>query len=151
MKKSILSVSMLLMTSSLFSQWIQKTVVEDSEKYNIAYCDSKETPNVYCKLEKVNGEVLCYLSGGYFCEDEIEVTLDFLIGTQWKQFEFKALKSSSSKSLYIIENLMASDCFQHFNICNTLLVGIKDFTCGVEFYTFNMKNSTKSCEFVNNQ
>ena len=50
MKKSILSVSMLLMTSSLFSQWVTLTAGEGSAKYNIAYCDSKETPS--CGLIK---------------------------------------------------------------------------------------------------
>ena len=152
MKKLILSVSTtLLITSSVFSQWIQKSVGEGSEKYKIAYCDSKETPNVYCKLEKANGEMLFYLSGGYFCEDEIDVTLDFLIGTKWEQFEFKALKSTTSKTLFIIENITASSCFESFKKCSTLLIGIKDFTCGAEFYTFSMTNSTKSYDFVNNQ
>jgi hypothetical protein len=153
MKKLILSVSTtLLMTSSVFSQWITKSVGEGSEKYNIAYCDSKETENVFCKLERTSkGEMLFYLSGGYFCEDEIDVTLDFLIGTKWEQFEFKALKSSTSKTLFIVFDINTSRCFESFKKCSSLLIGINDETCGAEFYTFSMVNSTKSYEFVNNQ
>ena len=148
MKKSILSVSMLLMTSSLFSQWVTLTAGEGSEKYNIAYCDSKETPNVYCKLEKSNDEILFYLSGGYFCEDFIDVTVDFLVNLKWEQFEFRATKSESSKTLFIIDNIILSRCFESFKKSSSMIIGINDLTCGAEFYTFSMANSTKSYDFV---
>jgi hypothetical protein len=148
MKKSILSVSMFLMTSSLFSQWVNLTAGEGSAKYNIAYCDSKETPTVYCKLEKSDDEILFYLSGGYFCEDYIDVTVDFLVNLKWEQFKFQAIRSESAKTLFIIDNITLSSCFESFKKSSSMIIGINDLTCGYDFYTFSMTNSTKSYDFV---
>jgi len=143
---------MLLSVSNVFSQWVTKAIDNGLDNpYNIAYCDSKQSDSFFAKMEKTSDGVAFYVSGGYFCEDVILVDVGFKVSGEWKKYQFVAKTSSTQKTLFIIDNLTTSECFEDFKLATDLVMRINDRLCGSEDYTFSMTNSTSSYNFVNNQ
>jgi hypothetical protein len=152
MKRLIFSVSMLLSVSNAFSQWVTKAVDNGLDNpYKIAYCDSKETSTFYAKLEKTTLGMGFYVSGGYFCDDYSYVDISFLIGAEWKRYRYLGKKSTSSETLFILDDITTTDCFEDFKKASSMIMRINDDTCGADIYRFTMTNSTSAYNFVFNQ
>lgn len=150
MKKSIFSISMLLASTSLFGQWLTQSVDNGLDApYNIAYCDSKETSTFYAKLEKTSKGIAFYVSGGYFCDEIMVVDAGFKVNGEWKKYKFTGELSSSKKTVFLLDDLTSSTCFEDFKNATDLVIRINDVTCGKSDYTFSMTNSTNSYNFVN--
>lgn len=142
----------MLLMSKAFGQWTTKAVDNGLDKpYKIAYCDSKQTSTFYAKLEKTSVGVAFYVSGGYFCEDEILVDLGLKVNNEWKKYQYVGKASSSKKTLFIISDITQSDSFSDFKLATDMVIRINDNVCGSDDYNFNMLNSTSSYNYVFNQ
>jgi len=152
MRRLIFSVSMLLSVSNAFSQWVTKAIDNGLDNpYKIAYCDSKLSDSFYAKMEKSQSKMAFYVSGGFFCEDAILVDVAFKVNGEWKKYQFVGTTSSTKKTLFIIDDLTTSTCFEDFKSATDMVMRISDNVCGSEDYSFNMANSTNAYNFVNNQ
>jgi hypothetical protein len=73
MKKLIVTVGLMLVGFNSSAQWTYQVVDNGfDEKYRIAYTETNN--NGFLKLENVDGDVLFYLRGGYFCDDNQRCT-----------------------------------------------------------------------------
>ena len=149
--KSILLVVGLALSSIASAQWSNHVVDNGfDDKYNIAWTENDGT--CYLKLEKLDdGNVIFYISGGYFCNDNLTVDLSFLVHGTYKKYNSSGVLSSDKTTVFIILDILHDDCIDDFKACTSMKLRINDSNCGTEIYEFKMSGSTSALNFVNNQ
>ena len=147
MKKLLMSVGVMLCLNAN-AQWINKSVKNDFDApYRICYTSLQQ--DEYLKLENVDGEIVFYMQGGYYCDEAPTIDLAFIINGVAKNFSVDGSISSDKETVYIIDNLLANtDILQAFKTCSTLKIRINDSICGTETYSFNMSGSTSAISFI---
>jgi len=147
MKKLLMSVGVMLCLNAN-AQWINKSVKNDFDApYRICHTSLKQSE--YLKLENVDGEIVFYMQGGYYCDENPIIDLAFLINGVAKNFSVDATISSDKEAVWIIDNLLEnSDILLAFKTCSTLKIRVNDSVCGTETYSFNMAGSTSAINFI---
>lgn len=150
MKKLLISVVVFLSLNAN-AQWTNKNVNNDfDEPYRICYTESFNSN--YLKLENVDGEIFFYIKGGYYCDENPTIDLAFIVKGVSKKYSVNGTISSSSETLFIIDNLLSdADMLLDFKTCTTLKVRVNDSVCGTETYTFSMGGSTSAINFILNK
>lgn len=147
MKKILL---LLLLSTSLLSnaQWQCKSVNNGiDDPYRI--CHTAITDGVFLKLEKSQGEIAFYLSGGYFCDENPSIIMSFLVNGEYKRYSKQASVYKTS-TVFIVDDLLNSEILEDFKACTSFIIRINESYCESETYTFNMSGSTNALNFINN-
>lgn len=150
-KLIILSILTLISSVTSYGQWVTKTVDNKLDPvYKIAYC-SDLSKKAVLKLEKVEDELAFYMIGTYFCEDLIKVDIALVVNGQSKVYNITAIKSSDSKALFLIENLLAEDqasFLSDLKACSSAVTRINETYCSSDIFKFNMTGSTNAVSFM---
>ena len=150
--KTLLLVVGLALSYTASAQWVTKYVNTGFDNpYKIAWSANDGT--CYLKLEKLddNGDVIFYISGGYFCQEAPDVDLAFLVHGVYKRYTVSSVLSEDKTTIYMIRDILHDSCIDYFKSCTSMKIRINDDNCGEEIYEFNMSGSTSALNFVNNQ
>jgi len=151
--KKLLLLLVLSISSITKAQWINKKVDNAfDDPYKICYNLSNEDKSVALKLENVDGDVVMYILSSYFCDVDITCDLSFYVNGAYDKYYIEDLTISEDQTaLFILNNLTASNGFVPFKKCTHVKIRINEGYCGSKTYTFPMKGSTNSYNFVLNQ
>lgn len=149
--KTILLLVGLALSSIASAQWSNHVVDNGFDpKYNIAWTANDGT--CYLKLEKLDdGDIMFYISGGYFCDLELTVDLSFLVQGKYKQYTSSGILSEDKTTIFMVNDILHDNCIDDFKACTSMKIRVNDNNCGSEIYEFNMSGSTSALKFVNNQ
>lgn len=147
MKKLVLSVAVVLASLTAKAQWTYQKIDNGfDEPYNIAYTEPDNY--VYLKLELVRGEVVLYISGGYYCDEKPSVDVVFVVNGVNKKYNFTAIKSENNKTLYFTFNFLAESSVEDFKNAQSVKIRVNESYCTTEQYTFSMGHSKAALEFI---
>ena len=94
MKKLLMSVGVMLCLNAN-AQWINKSVKNDFDApYRICHTSLKQSE--YLKLENVDGEIVFYMQGGYYCDDYPYIDMVLYVNGETKRYTFSGIKSTDS-------------------------------------------------------
>jgi hypothetical protein len=129
------------------AQWTYETIDNSfDEPYKIAY--TQPDNYVYLKLELVRGEVVLYISGGYYCDEKPSVDVVFVVDGVNKKYNFTAYKSENSKTLYFTFNFLAETSVEDFKNAKSVKIRVNESYCTSEQYVFDMGHSKAALEFI---
>ena len=150
MKNLILVVILTFIAITTNAQWSYEVVDNGfDDKYKIAY--TARNNNAILKLENFDGDLIFYLQGDYFCDDNPDVDLVFIVNGVSKKYSITGVKSEDNSSLFFQTNLTISNIYSDFKNCTHLKVRINEVYCDDEVYTFNMSKSTSACMYMLNK
>jgi hypothetical protein len=147
MKRIILTVGALLFINGVNAQWSNK-VVDNGFDDTYKICYTKDNNGSILKLENVDGKIIFYIQGSYFCSEAPVVDVSFLVGGEWKKYSFIAIKSGQSDALFIIEDLLNDSSVIDFKNCSFIKLRVNEEYCDTEIYQFNMAGSTSALNFI---
>jgi hypothetical protein len=153
MKNKTLIFTLLLMLSAnkSYSQWVTKTVDNKLDApYKISYC-SDALDKAFIKLEIVGEQLSFYLGGSYFCDDMITVDVALVVNGEPKRYSIEGMKSSNSKVLFLIDDLLAveqAEFFKDFKACSSAVIRVNESHCTSDMFKFNMSGSTNAVNFM---
>jgi len=147
MKNLFLSVALMLMSFCANSQFICKSVSSDFDgNYRIAY--SQDSYGNLLKLENVDGLVVMYITGSYFCDENPNVDLLFFVNGEKFVYNLDGFKSNDSKTLFLIEDLASNLVIKYFLNGTKLKVRVNETNCDDDYYEFSLGNSTNAFNFM---
>jgi hypothetical protein len=150
MKKLIVTIGLMLVGFNSSAQWTYQIVDNGfDEKYRIAYTQTNN--NGFLKLENSDGDIIFYLRGGYFCDDNPNVDLAFMVNGESKKYSFNCAKSNDNTCLFFILDLATSNVFEDFKACTSLKIRVNESYCDDEIYNFNMSKSTTAYNYILNK
>lgn len=148
MKTLILFLSLFLI-SNLHGQWVYKTVTNGfDDPYKIAYTDNPS--GAYLKLENLEGRLVFYIKGGYYCDENPSYDFVFQLGQEVYKVSGVGIKSDGNDIIFFTPNLLDEE-FQTvdwFKKCSKLKIRINETYCTTEYYEFNMSKSSSALEFM---
>ncbi len=151
MKNKIILIGLIMLTSVSKAQWVTKTVDNKLDApYKISYC-SDALDKAFIKLEVVGEQLSFYLGGSYFCDDMITVDVALVVNGEPKRYSIEGIKSSNSKVLFLIDDLLASEqaeFFKDFKACSSAVIRVNESHCTSDMFKFNMSGSTKAVNFM---
>lgn len=148
--KKIFIIIGLMFSLNLNAQWTKKTVENDfDEPYKICYTETNN--DGWLKLENIDGVISFYIKGGYYCEENPQVDLAFIVNGISKKYIIDGNTSSSNEIVWLIDDLVKNDVFEDFKNCSVLKIRINDSICESEIYSFNMSGSTSAINFMLNK
>ena len=159
MKKHILCMILLLMSSSIFCQWIKATIPNqqgfDDEKY--AYIET-DAAKLTLKQYKGNGytSIALYFAKDNFCAGEYSrFDISFNVKGTWITYKDNTYTSlnNTTKIKMLTGSVEYAKWLKDFKSCSEVKITTSSAvpTCGVPIHTFNMKGSTDAFNYVLNQ
>jgi hypothetical protein len=146
MKNLLMSVGVMLCLNAN-AQWINKSVKNDFDApYRICYTNLQQ--HEYLKLENVDGEIVFYMQGGYYCDENPVVDLSFIVNGVAKKYSRECSISSDNETVWLINDLLIEEMLSDFKNCSILKVRVNDYTCSSEIYSFNMSGSQSAISFI---
>lgn len=148
--KQIILTLFLFFSSILSAQWSYQTVTDGFEDpYRICYTNNSSSP--FLKLENVKGNVAFYISGDYFCDDEVTYDFVFMDGTE--NFKISGVGSKSSTDdnvLFFTFDLLNEEqnIIYWFKKSSKLKIRVNESYCNTKYYEFNMSKSSAALEFI---
>lgn len=147
MKKVILNIATVLLVNVSFAQWSNKNVDNGfDDPYKICY--SKENNGSILKLENVNGEIMFYIQGSYFCSDAPVVDISFLVNNQWVKYSVIGLKSQQSDVLFLVDDIENNEMFMDFMKSTSVKLRVNEEYCDTDYFQFNMAGSSSAFKFL---
>lgn len=147
MKKLVLSVAVVLASMTAKAQWVYQKVDNGiDDPYKIAYTTKEGSETL--KLENLDGELVFYITGSYFCEETPDVDIVFVVNGENKKYKIVATKSSSSKTVYFTFNLMNEAYAEDFKNASSVKVRVNETYCTTDVFTFAMDKSKSAIEFM---
>ena len=132
------------------AQWTYQSVDNGFDnRYRIAYTEKNN--NAILKLENVDGDIIFYLQGGYFCDETPNIDLVFIVNGENKKYSTSSVKSDDNSCLFFITDLTSSDMFEDFKNCTSLKIRVNESYCDTEVYNFNMSKSTTAYNYILNK
>lgn len=134
----------------LSAQWVYQTVTDGfDEPYKICYTNNLKSP--FLKLENVQGRVSLYISGDYFCDDQ--VTYDFVFISGDDNYKINGLGSKSAVNdnvLFLTFDLLneGQTIVSWFKKASKLKIRVNESYCNTKYYEFNMSKSSAALEFI---
>lgn len=146
--KKLLLLLVLLVPMLGTSQWAYETVDNGfDEAYKIAY--TKRVGGAYLKLENVDGEIVLYIQGVFFCDDDdTEVDISYMIKGKWEKYNGSGLVSSDQTTVFMEPNMLVSGMLEDFLAATSVKVRIRQTYCDEQIYEFNMTGSTKAFNYM---
>jgi len=150
MKKIIVTVGLMLIGFNSSAQWTYQSVDNGFDnRYRIAYTEKNN--NAILKLENVDGDIIFYLQGGYFCDETPNIDLVFIVNGENKKYSTSSVKSDDNSCLFFITDLTSSDMFEDFKNCTSLKLRVNESYCDTEVYNFNMSKSATAYNYILNK
>lgn len=147
MKKMILTVATVLTMGLVNAQWTKKNVNNGlDEPYKVCYTETNN--GSYLKLQKLENDVIFYMSGGIYCDKHILVDISFLVNNEWVKFNLHGITHDDKKSVYFTFDLDNEPYFQDFLNASTVKIRINETYCTTDIYEFNMSGSTAAFNFI---
>jgi len=152
MRKLILTVAAIMaVASTAKAQWSYEKIDNGlDEPYRIAYCVGNSNKGIL-KLESDDSAIALYVVGNYFCDESLTIDLGLMVNGQSKKYSFQAFKSSNSKVLFFMDNILDAEhaeFLKDFKACSSLLLRVNESHCTSEYYKFNMSGSTAALTFM---
>jgi hypothetical protein len=148
--KNLIILIMLLVSVTANAQWNYEVVDNGfDDKYRIAY--TERSNNAILKLENSDGNIAFYLQGSYFCDDNPEVDLVFVVNGENKKYYLTSTKSIDNTCLFLINDLAESNIFTDFKACSSMKIRVNEIYCDTEVYNFNMSKSTSAYMYMLNK
>jgi hypothetical protein len=147
MKKLILSITLFCSLTTAKAQWTYKTIDNGfDEAYKVSWTETDNSG--YLKLENVEGKIAFYISGGYYCDELVNVDLVFVVDGQNKKYSLKVSRSENSKSIFLTWDLLGESFAEDFKKASTCKVRVNESFCTSEMYSFSMVSSKTALEFM---
>lgn len=147
MKNLFLSVALMLMSFCANSQFVYKSVSSDFDgNYRIAYC--QDSYGNLLKLENVDGAVVLYITGSYFCDEYPNVDLLFVVNGEKIVYTLDAIKSNDSRTLFLLDDLGNSNVLKNFFNGSKLKIRVNETNCDDDYFEFSLGNSTNAYNFM---
>lgn len=149
MNKLVLIVVILVFHLKLNAQWITKKVDNGfDEPYKICY--NRNQYGDLLKLEDFGGIITLYIQQDYFCDDEVNIDVAFLVNGEWKRYN---LDRGVVNGVMIIQadlsiNSEFPEFSKNFRLCTKFKVRLNNTTCEPEIFEFNMSGSTAALTFM---
>ena len=149
MKKLLFTLILLLSIYYAYSQWSFQSVSNGfDDTYRIAY--TSENNGSFLKLERLdNGDILFYLQGGYYCDENPSIDLVFIVNGVSIKYYIEGAKNNKSNIMFFTDDLIDSELLDSFQKCSVLKIRINQEYCDSETYSFNMSKSTSALNFIN--
>ena len=146
--KKLLLLLVLLVPMLGAAQWSYETVDNGfDEAYKIAY--TKRVGGAYLKLENLDGEILMYLQGVFFCDDDdTEVDISYMVKGKWEKYNGSGMVSNDQTTVFMEPNLLGSEMLEDFQAATSVKIRIRQTYCDEQVYEFNMTGSTKALNFM---
>lgn len=146
--KKLLLVLVLLCSVSAQAQWTYETVDNGfDEAYKIAY--SKRVSGAWLKLENVDDEIVMYIQGIYFCDDDdTEVDVSYKVNGVWEKYTGSGLVNSDQTTVFIEPNMLESKMLSDFKAATSVKIRVRQTYCEEQVYEFNMTGSTKALNYM---
>lgn len=148
--KTIILTLFLFFSSFLSAQWVYQTVTDGfDDPYKICYTNNLKGP--FLKLENVQGKVSFYISGDYFCDDQ--VTYDFVFMSGDDNYKISGVGSKSTVNdnvLFLTFDLLneGQTVISWFKRASKLKIRVNESYCDTKYYEFNMSKSSAALEFI---
>jgi hypothetical protein len=146
--KKLLLLLVLLVPMLGTSQWAYETVDNGfDEAYKIAY--TKRVGGAYLKLENVDGEIVLYIQGVFFCDDDdTEVDISYMVKGKWEKYNGSGMVSNDQTTVFMEPNMLASGMLEDFLAATSVKIRIRQTYCDEQVYEFNMAGSTKALNYM---
>lgn len=147
--KTIILIFTLFLSINLSAQWVYKTITDGfDDPYKIAYTDNPS--GAYLKLENVEGNLVFYIKGGYYCDETPTYDFVFQLGEQVYKVSGTGIKSESSDIVFFTPNILNEEyeTVSWFKKCSKLKIRINESYCTNSYYEFNMSKSSSALEFM---
>lgn len=146
--KNLLLIIVLLCSVSAQAQWTYETVDNGfDESYKIAY--TKRVSGAFLKLENVDGDIILYIQGIFFCDDDdTEVDISFMVAGKWQKYNSTGLVSNDQTTVFIEPNMLTSGMLEDFKAATSVKIRIRQTYCDEQIYEYNMSGSTKALNFM---
>lgn len=146
MKKLLLL--LMLMPMMVSAQWSYETVDNGfDESYRIAY--TKRVGGAWLKLENVDDEIVMYIQGIYFCDDDdTEVDVSYKVNGVWEKYTGTGLVNTDQTTVFIEPNMLESKMLSDFKAATSVKIRVRQTYCEEQVYEFNMTGSTKALNYM---
>jgi hypothetical protein len=149
MKKLVLSIATILLANVSIAQWNKKSIDNGlDEPYEICYTNTNN--GGFLKLENLDGDVVFYIQGSYFCEEEPIVDISFLVRNEWVKYSVVGAKSGNGRTIFLAFNIEEAVFFKSFLNATSVKVRVNEEYCNTEIFQFNMSGSTSAFNFIKN-
>lgn len=129
------------------AQWSYEIVDNGfDEPYKIAY--TKKTDGAFLKMENINGSIIFYIQGEYFCDTEAEVVLAFKTLGSYQRYNTIGTVSNDGNAIFLDPDLANSEANYQFLHCDILRIKIVEGSCAEQIYEFNMTGSTRAFNYM---
>ena len=81
----------------------------------------------------------------------ITVDVALVVNGEPKRYSIEGMKSSNSKVLFLIDDLLASEqaeFFKDFKACSSAVIRVNESHCTSDMFKFNMSGSTNAVNFM---
>ena len=103
--KTLILFFFLFLSLTTYSQWVYKTITDGfDDPYKIAYTDNPT--GAYLKMENVDGKVVFYIKGSYYCDETPSYDFVFQLGQEVYKVSGLGMKSESSDMIFFTPNLL---------------------------------------------
>jgi hypothetical protein len=150
--KNILSLLFVTVLFSKFhSQWTYKMVEDEKkEKYKIAYTVSNN--NGFAKLENVDNDVVFYLQGDYFCDEEPQVGIIFWVRGKVKTYDFIGDVSDDHTAIFFDWQFQTKkEAYEDFKAARKMEIYVIQKKCKPRKFKFKMKDAKDAIEFIESE
>lgn len=146
--KKLLLLLVLLVPMLGTSQWAYETVDNGFDaSYKIAY--TKRVGGAYLKLENVDDEIVLYIQGIFFCDDDdTEVDISYMVKGKWEKYNGGGMVSDDQTTVFMEPNMLVSGMLEDFLAATSVKVRIRQTYCDEQIYEFNMTGSTKAFNYM---
>ena len=146
--KNLLLIIVLLCSVSAQSQWAYETVDNGfDEAYKIAY--TKRVSGAFLKLENIDGEIIFYLQGVFFCDDDdTKVDISYMVAGKWEKYNGSGIVSNDQTIVFLEPNMLTSGMLEDFKAATSVKIRIRQTYCDEQIFEFNMSGSTKALNFM---
>jgi hypothetical protein len=147
MKNLFFTIALFFSVSVAHSQWSYENVSNDFDTpYRIAYTSTNNS--AFLKLENVDGGIVFYIQGGYYCDDNPVVDLVFVVNGVNVKYTITGFKNDSNDAVFFTSDLMNHEMLESFKKCSVLKIRINESYCDNDIHSFNMSKSTSALNYM---
>lgn len=95
-------------------------------------------------------ELSFYLSGGYHCDESLNVDIVFYVGGNPKKYQVEGNTSSDRTTVFLVDDLNSHEMKDDFLKASSVKLRFNESHCESDFYEFNMSNSKAALLFMMN-
>jgi hypothetical protein len=145
--KNLLIIVFLFVSNLSYGQWVAKTINNNlDEPYKIAYCLSTNKKAIL-KLELVGTQLAFYMTGSYFCDEELSVDVALIVNGESKRYQFLSSKSSDNTTVFLVDDILSlvqQEFLADFKKCSSAIVRVNESHCTTDIFNFTMSGSTNA-------